>query len=191
MVYIVSVSDKLLTGKQINKTSAYFAEMLFKYNFKIAQQLIIPSTYDFKSLLKNKKSGDVYIFLTEKANVELNNALAEVSDCYVQENEAVKDFIYEYYRKRNCPLERDSENEWKLPEKARAILNPNNTTQGYIVDNRDTIYCVIPSSYSDALQMFNDVVLDYLTTTQKKKYKNYTFKTYGLSVQNLNSILLD
>lgn len=191
MVYIVSVSDKLLTGKQINKISAYFAEMLFKYNFKIAQQITTPSIYDFKNLLKQKKSGDIYIFLTEKANPELNKTLAEITECDVQENETVKDFVYEYYRKRNCPLERDSENEWMLPTKARAIVNPNNTTQGYILDNRDTIYCVVPSTYFDSLQMFNDVVLDYLSRTQKKKYKNYTFKTYGLSVQNLNSILLD
>ena len=131
MVYIISVSDKLLTGKQINKVSAYFAEMLFKYNFKISQQLIVPSVYEFKEILKNKKSGDIYIFLSEKTNLELNKTLAEISDCDIKENETVKDFIYEYYRKRNCPLERDSENEWKMPSKARAIINPNNTTQGY------------------------------------------------------------
>ena len=69
MVYIISVSDKLLTGKQINTISAYFAEMLFKYNFKIEKQIIVPFAYDFSNLLKNKKSGDVYIFLSEKGNL--------------------------------------------------------------------------------------------------------------------------
>ena len=191
MVHIISVSDKLLTGKQINTISAYFAEMLFKYNFKIANQIIVPSVYEFSSLLKQKKTGDIFIFLSEKGNLGLNQALANITDCDVVENENVKDSIYEYYRKRNCPLERDAENEWKLPSKARAIINPNNTTQGYIINNQDTIYCVLPTNYSDAVQMFNDVVLDYLIASQKKKYKNYTFKTFGLTVSNLNSILAD
>ena len=72
MVHIISVSDKLLTGKQINTISAYFAEMLFKYNFKIANQIIVPSVYEFSSLLKQKnldRCSDIfYTLYTSKYN---------------------------------------------------------------------------------------------------------------------------
>lgn len=189
MVDIILISDKILMGKQINKVSAYFAETLFKHNFRIGEHRIVSNIDNIEDLLEKKKAGDIFIFLVEKSNSQLNEKLGKICNSEIIDNPFIKNCIYEFYRKKNCPLEKESENEWKIPKNARAILNPNNITQGYILENKDVIYCVLPLNEQDARQMFGDVVLEYLLSNQKKKYKNFTLKTFGLSAENLKNLL--
>ena len=189
MVYIFTLSDKCLIGKQINNISAYFAETLFKHNYVIAEQKTTGSSQNISAQLENKKSGDICLVLVEKSNFALNSALAKIANCEIKDNEYIKNNIYEYYRKRNLILEKESENEWKIPEKARAIINPNNITQGYMLNIKDVLYFVLPLSELDSKQMFDNVVLDCILASSKKKYKNHTFKTFGISANSLQEIL--
>ena len=189
MINIYTISDKALMGKQINTLSAYLAECFFKNNLKIIKQNILSTAADLSFINEDFKDGNIYIFLVDKAHGELNQKLCDLTKSVIVENPYAKNSIQNYYKKINQPMEKDCELEWKLPSLARVIVNPNHTTQGYILDYKNSIYCILPNDYDDARQMFDDIVLEYILKDQKKKYKNYTFKTFGLTPNGILSIL--
>lgn len=191
MVYIYTISDKALMGKQVNILSSYIAQSFFKNNIKISKQCIISNTADFSFLSTEGIEKSVNIFLVEKTNELLNQKLCDLTKSVIIENPYAKNAIYEYYRKIGQPVEKNCENEWKLPSMARVIVNPKGTTQGYILSYGTTIYCILPNDYNDARQMFDDIVLDFVLKDQKKKYKNYTFKTFGLPQNSILSVIND
>lgn len=191
MVGIYTISDKALMGKKINVLSAYLSECFFKNNIKIDNQCILSANSDFSVCINNQQDTNVFIFLVDKANPNLNNYIANITESIVIENPYLKNTIYEYYRKIGQVVEKDSENEWKVSSLARAIINPNGITQGYLLTYKNKIYCVLPNNYDETRQIFDDVVLEYIVSNQKKKYKNYTFKTFGLTENGISQILTE
>ena len=182
MVYIYTISDKALMGKQVNILPAYLSESLFKNNLKIEQQTILSSGTDLKSKLNiSTNNGNIYFFLVEKACKQLNEYICELSNCTLLDNPYLKNALHEYYKKHNLVPSKDDENEWQIPSLARAVVNPNGFVQGYIVTYKNDIFCILPNNYNEAREMFDDVILDFILSNQKKKYRSYTFKTFGLS----------
>ena len=189
MVSIYTVSDKALMGKQINILSSYIAECFFKNNIKISKQCILSSVADFKTAINIDEDVKVYLFLVDKANLKLNEYICTKSNSVIIDNPYLKNAIYDYYRKLGQPVEKESENEWKVSSLARAIINSSGVTQGYLLNHNNIIYCVLPNLYEEARQMFDDVVLDFIVSNQKKKYKSYTFKTFGLTENVISTII--
>ena len=190
MVDIYTVSDKALMGKQINILSSYIAECFFKNNIKTSKQLIVSDADDFDKLLQQDNiSNSIKIFLVDKANPRLNQSICNVTNSVIIDNPYSKNAIFDYYRKIGQPVEKERENEWKISSLARAIINPVGVTQGYLLNFKNEIICVIPNNYEEARLMFDDVVLDYILSLQKKKYKSYTFKTFGLTENGIISII--
>ncbi len=182
MVSIYTISDKSLMGKELNILSSYLSESLFKNNFRIDKQCILSNNIDFNSQLNIAlKGNDIYIFLVDKASLALNQYIATLCDSTLIDNPYLKIALFDYNKKHNQVPTKDDENEWKIPSIARAVVNPRGSVQGYIVTYKSDIFCVLPNNYIDARDMFDDVVLDFILSNQKKKYKSYTFKTFGLS----------
>ena len=176
-------------GKQINLLSSYLAECFFKNNIKIDKQCILSSTANFSTMLNQNENDCVNIFLVDKSTNSLNQHICDLTKNVIVENPYAKNAIFEHYKKLSLPMEKDAENEWKMPSKARAIINPINTIQGYILKHNTTIYCVLPNIYDEARLMFDDVVLDFIISEQKKKYKSHTFKTFGLTKDLISKII--
>lgn len=191
MVNIYTISDKALMGKQINILSAYIAECFFKNNIKIDKQCILSSTADFSTLMQENCQDEINIFLVDKSCNSLNQCLCDITKSVIIENPYAKNAIFEYYKKLSMPMEKDVMDEWKMPSKARAIINPTNTIQGYILKHNTTIYCVLPNIYDEAKLMFDDVALSFILQEQKKKYKNFTFKSFGLTKEVILAIIND
>ena len=192
MVYIYTISDKALMGKQVNILPSYLSECLFKNNLRIGQQTIVSQANDSLAQLNiSLKGNDIYIFLVDRAYINLNEYISKLTNCTIIDNPYLKNALFDYYKKHNLVPTKDDENEWKVPSLARAIINPNGSVQGYIVSYKGDMFCVLPNNYNDARIMFDDAVLDFILNNQKKKYKSYTFKTFGLSengiIQTINS----
>lgn len=188
MVCIYTISDKVLMGKQINILPAYLSECFFKNNIKIQKQCILPTNTSFFDAV-DTKNDKIHIFLVDKANENLNNFIAEITNSVIIENPYLKNAVSDYYKKIGQVVEKETENEWKISSLARAIVNPYGTTQGYLLNFKNQIFCVLPNNYDAARQMFDDVVLEELKNSQKKMYKNYTFKTFGLTENGIKQIL--
>lgn len=189
MVNIYTISDNALMGKQINLLSSYLAECFFKNNIKIDKQCILSSTANFSNFLNQNETDCINIFLVDRATNSLNQCICDLTKNVIVENPYAKNAIFEHYKKLASPMEKDAKIEWEMPSKARAIINPINTTQGYILKHNTTTYCVLPNSYEEARLMFDDVVLDLILSEQKKKYKSYTFKTFGLTKDVISKII--
>lgn len=191
MVNIYTISDKALMGKQVNILSSYIAESFFKNNIKITKQCIFSSTADFSFLNNEDSEKSIYVFLVDKTNKNLNQTLCDITKSVIIDNPYAKNAIYEYYKIIGQPMEKSSEDEWKLPSLARVIVNTKNTTQGYMLNYKNTIYCVLPNSYDEAKTMFDDIVLENILKDQKKKFKHYTFKTFGLPKNTITTLISD
>ena len=110
MVYIYTISDKALMGKQVNILPAYLSESLFKNNLKIEQQTILSSGTDLKSKLNiSTNNGNIYFFLVEKACKQLNEYICELSNCTLLDNPYLKNALHEYYKKHNLVPSKDDE----------------------------------------------------------------------------------
>ncbi len=186
MVSIYTISDKALMGKQINLLSAYIAESFFKSNIKTDKQCVVGCTADFSKCIDE---NEIQIFLVDKSCNSLNQYICDLTRNVIIENPYAKNSIFEHYKKLNQPMEKGVENEWKMPSQAKAIINPMNTTQGYILEHNNTIYCVLPNIYDEARIMFDDVVLEYILKEQKKKYRSYTFKSFGLGIDFITKLI--
>ncbi len=188
MVSIYTISDKTLMGKKFSELPSYISECFFKNNIKIDLQSIVSTNANFNELLANSQSK-IFIFLVDKASTKLNECLANLSNAKIIENPYVKSAILDYYKNIGQLAEKECENEWNIPSLARAIINPNSTTQGYILEYKDKLFCVVPNNIYESRQIFNEVVLDYIISKQKKQYNSYTFKTFGLSESAITQII--
>lgn len=186
MVSIYTISDKALMGKQINLLSAYIAECFFKNNIKTDKQCVVGCTANFSKCVDE---NEIQLFLVDRSCNNLNQYICDLTRSVIIDNPYAKNSIFEHYKKLNQPMEKDVENEWKMPSQAQAIINPMNTTQGYILEHNNTIYCVLPNIYDEARVMFDDVVLDYILKEQKKKYRSYTFKSFGLGIDFITKLI--
>lgn len=191
MVNLYTISDKALMGKQMNILQSYIAENLFKNNLKISRQCVLSSTADFSFLKNLNNEPEIYIILVDKGNYELNQTLCDITKSVIVENPYLKNSIYDYFKKINTPMEKESEDEWKIPSKARAIINPNGVVQGYMLVCENKTFYVLPNNFDETSIMFDNVVLENILSNQKKKYKSHTFKTFGLTCNAINTILAE
>lgn len=189
MINLYTISDKALMGKQMNILQSYIAENLFKNNIKISRQCVLSSTADFSFLKNLNDEIEIYIMLVDKGNNQLNQTLCDITKSVIVENPYLKNSIYDYYKKINTPMEKECEEEWKIPSKARAIINPNGVVQGYMLVCGNKTFYVLPNNFDETSIMFDNVVLDNIIANQKKRYKNYTFKTFGLTCNAISTIL--
>lgn len=189
MSTIYTISDKALVGKQVNYLSAYICECFFKNNIKINTQSILPTNTDFNKLLSEKNNEDIIVFLVDKSQNKLNQALCDKTKSVMVCNPYLKNQITSFYKKMNAPVEKESENECVIPSLAKAVVNPNGIIQGYILDSEKTAYIVLPTNIYESRQMFDDVILDFVVSKQKKHIKSYVFKTFGLSENTIRNVI--
>lgn len=187
MIHIYTFCDKTLVGKKSNNSAKILCENLYKMNFKIEDVAVYCNNFDYASI--NFKNKDIYFLFMQKSNQTLNSYLANLSGCELKENETLRKVIEDYYNHNNLPLENKSELEWTIPENAICITNPNGKTQGYSIKIADATLFVLPNEVEEFKQIFNDCLLDYIERNFSQEYLSETYKTFGISEDNLYLIL--
>ncbi len=187
MVEIYTFCDKTLIGRRENLSSKFLCQNLYKMNFKIESVNIKPTNYDFESI--NFKNKNIYFLLMEKCSSVLNSCLAGLSGCELSENLELKKEVIKYYSELNLPVDSDASLEWVIPQKARPITNPNGKTQGYSIKMGETEIFVLPNEFLQLKKIFDDCLMDYLENNYSINYVSETYKTFGISEENLKKIL--
>lgn len=189
MVNIYTFCDKTLVGRCENLSAKFLCENLYKLNFKINSVNVLCNKYDYESL--NFKSKNIYFLLMQKSSPVLNGYLANLCGAETKENLTLKTTVTNYFKMLNIPLDNSASLEWIIPENAVAITNPNGKTQGYLVKMAETTIFVLPNEFNQFKKIFDDCILDYLEKNYSINYKSETFKTFGLTEENIRSILLN
>lgn len=187
MVNIITISDKILINKTKNTVSDYIAEILFRNNFKINSRIVLSCNDKLQNLSFQK--DEIYIFITQKQD-NLNNRLSEFFDSPLQVNDFIKNEITNYYKNINEPLNSDAIKSWQIPIDSRAIITSEAKEQGYLIDKNGIAIFVLPLN-NDTQGMFETSVLPYILEHKIQKFKSNTIKTFGLSEDNLKTILKD
>lgn len=189
MVHIYTFCDKTLIGKKQNLVSGFLCENLYKINFKIEEACVFCNKYDYQKI--NFKNKDMYFLLLQKSNSTLNSYLAELANCEVKENGILKKVVQDKYKYENIPIDVSAELDWCIPEKAIPITNPRGKTQGYILKLNETVIFVLPNDFEQFKLIYDDCLLDFIEKNYAINYKSETYKTFGLTEDNLQSILKD
>ena len=78
-----------------------------------------------------------------------------------------------------------------MPESARCITNEIGPMQGFLITKDSKLLIFMPQESEQLKQMFITSVLPFLLEQSKKLNNTYIFKTYGLTAQEMMSILKD
>ena len=187
MINTFCISDKALLGKKDLNLISYISQAFFKMNFKINKHTII-SSFDVENIEFNKQ--DTNVFLVDRANETLLNKICNVYEDKLLDNEYAKKSVLELYKKQNIPLEKQTEIEWKMPSKARAVINPNGITQGFVMQYKDCYLILLPLDYFQAREMLIESIIPLIKNSMEQN-KTAILKTFGLSETNIKSIIYD
>ncbi len=104
-------------------------------------------------------------------------------------NEYAKKYIDEYARTKNVPLQREDGSLAQLPNNARAIKNPFSAYQGCLIEKDGKIVFLLPLESNELYHIFFSSVLPYVLSTGKQKGKTYILRTFGIKLQELQTLL--
>lgn len=182
-INIFILSDNILMGKKACPN--IFEQTAVIKGFFVNSKYILPTYYpDLKKLLE-KYPKDLNLIVCEKSKARVNESLAELTEDVLKENKYLKEAVLDYYKQINVPEEKHSSSEYKVPSKARAIVNENSLYQGYMIKNNKSNYIVL--SLDNYKQMF-EVAIGEINNND---YKVTTFKTFGLMEENIKGLLGD
>lgn len=187
MINTFCISDKALLGKKDLSIISFISQLFFKQDYKLNEHKIISSN-NVEGLVFNKQ--DTNIFLIDKANEVLLNKICKEYDDTLVENSFAKKAVIDLYQKQNIPLEKQTEFEWMMPAKARAIINPQGVTQGFILQYKNEFLILLPIEYYQSREMLLDSVIPFIKENTKTN-KSAILKTFGLTEYNVKSIIYD
>lgn len=191
MVHIYTFCDKTLVGKIENLSSKFLCENLFKLGFRIDDQNIRCSSFDYSSLKFNKDKKNIYFLLMQKSNATLNSYLAEICECELVQNELLKQALIGFHKFTNVPMDASSELEWTVPSKCTPITNPNGKTQGYVIVYGECEIFVLPNNFLEFEKIYQDCLLGYIKGKYPCEYKSETYRTFGITEENIKLAIAD
>ncbi len=189
MVYIYTISDNVLFGKQQPLLANYICENLYKNNIIINSQMVLQQTANLLNYVAESKESDVVLFLVDRGFQNVANYIAEQTKCVVIDNAFAKNHIMQMHKNLSMIVEKTTEQFWQMPQGAKSIINPNGFMQGYMQFANLKNFIVLPNSFEEGKQMFESVVLDNLKNRAKSKIKSFIFKTFGITESALKDVL--
>ncbi len=195
-VSVLTVSNNELVASKRNDSLTLISSYLYKSGFEIDSTNIIKVDFEkiifsLETLLKDNDCLIItcdeqidYSFVTKKAIAKyLNQELVT--------NTFAKNSIMDYYHNVNIPPIKESNSYAFMPSGARCIVNPLGVMQGFLVEYEEKLLLFLPRQRHQLQNMFVSSVLPYLLDQSKKLNTTYIFKTYGLTGQEILSILKD
>lgn len=159
---IIVIGNETLSGRTLDKNTAYIAEKLCFHGIDLKEVRIVPDIeLMIISAAKELKTKYTYIFTTGGIGPTHDDitalAIAKLFDLPVKINDHAYREIEEFYQKRNQKLNEARIKMALLPENCQLILNPISSAPGFIVEN---IY-VLPGVPSIMQKMF-DLLLEQI-----------------------------
>ncbi len=164
-----------------NKTINFLLPKLYKKN-------IDANNIEFIS--KNKPdlhvfSGDGYdycIILADENVYEFaKQRLANFLDKRIVENQFAINYANSYSNKTGIKLSKLDKQHASMPESSRAIINTISFLFGFILNENNVTYFFLPNKLIELESMFNDSVIKYIDTEEKRKQYSESLKTFCLN----------
>lgn len=194
-VAILNISSSDIACNQVNDLGI-ISSQLYKNGFEVE------GVFNFSfspSLIKQAidqlvESVDCLILACESTVERCYSVKKIISDkfnCELVNNDFAKNNLEEVAKSKNVPLKREDYSYSQLPSIARCIKNPLGVFQGFLIEKTNKLLFFLPSSKMELHNMFFSSVLPYLLKKMDFSNLTYIFKVFGLTLNELNSLLKD
>jgi len=195
-VNILSISNNELIAQNKNYTIPLITSNLYKNGFDLVGNNLISSNYDnmIKDINLYLEQSDFLLCLVEnepEISFIVKKAICEIFNETLTINSYAKNNIKTYYEEKNIPIPKEISSYQHLPANARCITNTIGAFQGFLLNKNQKTIFFMPLHAEELSLMFFKSVLPYLIERSTNTSKTYVFKTFGLTKQELNSILKD
>lgn len=181
-VSIFFLSDNILMGKRA--CPFIVEEECKKKGLIIEKKVVYPSFCpNLDEVLKDNQK-QINIIVVEKEKARVSEAICKLTTDKIIENQSLKEAVSKFYKFRNIPMPKEVRQEWEIPSKARGIVC-DGEQQGYILKNVNSYYVVL------SLENFDFAIKSVLESLTDDDSKFITFKTFGLNINALNSLLFE
>lgn len=193
-ISILSISNNELVALNKNYTIPLITSNLYKNGFEFVGNNLVSSNYEnlVKSFELSLSQSDCVLCLVENEpdiSFVVKKAICEIFGEELGINTYAKNNIKSYYDAKNIPIPKEISSYQHMPLNARCITNTMGAFQGFLLNKNQKSIFFMPLHAEELKSMFFKSVLPYLIQKSTNTTKTYVFKTFGLSKQELNSIL--
>lgn len=191
---VYCLSDRLLLGKSNDKSLKYVSKSLFANGFHIDELKILPNntTENFDDITKFEGKQNLFVYLVESQNSysQILNKICSKFGINQTLSSIAKTVIQNRYVTKNIPMPRESEQCQYVPEGAYVVGNIYSDIQCVVLSMKNDIYLIM-SNGEQELETYLDKMLSFVLENQPSYKQSQTFKTFGLSEQNIRQVLSD
>ncbi|CUH92642.1 competence/damage-inducible protein A [Herbinix luporum] len=207
-VELISIGTELLLGNIINTNATYLSIQCAKLGFTLYHQITVgDNEVRLSDVIKTAQDRSDIIILTgglgPTSDDITKETLAKVVGRELVMDEHSKERILSYYKQlyaydtnKVLPkgLELITENNWKQALKIRdsiVIDNDNGTAPGYIVEDKNKIFILLPGPPGEMIPMFENHILPYLKKLQDKVFLSKMVKICGIGESKAETMIMD
>lgn len=192
-VELISVGTELLLGNIVNTNANYLSIKCAELGFSIYHQVTVGDNKDrlYEAIDVARDRADIIILtggLGPTADDISKETLASVLGRELIEDEHTKNRIISYFKSKI------TENNWKQALKIQdsvVIDNDNGTAPGYIVEDNNKIFILLPGPPGEMIPMFENSMLAYLQKLQDKVFVTKMVKTCGIGEARAETMIID
>lgn len=155
-----------------------------KKGLNVEKKVIYPSFYPELEKALKECEKQINIIVVEKEKARVSEAICNLTNDKIVENENLKKSVADFFKFRNIPMPREAKQEWEIPSCARGIVCDGDK-QGYILKSSNSYFVVL------SLENYDFAISSVIESLVSEEYKLITFKTFGLSLDSLNSLLFE
>lgn len=195
-ISILTISNSEVISTAPNSALCLVSSTLYKSGFNIVQNnhLSVDAAVIESSITQAYEHSDCVILAVQDQidyAYVAKKTIAKYFNDEVAPNTYAKNALSNYYKAQNVPLPKDALSHAHMPKSARAILNDLGPMQGFLTEAKGKLLFFMPLSEVELKDMFIKSVLPYLIENTKERSKTIIFKLFGLSQNEILSILKD
>jgi len=204
---LISVGTELLLGNIVNTNASYLSVQCAKLGFSLYHQVTVgDNEARLGDAIKTAIARSDIIILTGGLGPTTDDltkeTLAKVLGRELVMDEHSKEKILSYYHRiypdlnKNLPdgLAAITENNWKQALKIKdsiVIDNDNGTAPGYIVEDNNKIFILLPGPPAEMIPMFENGMIPYLKKFQDKVFLSRMVKICGIGESKAETMIMD
>lgn len=207
-VELISVGTEILMGNIVNTNANYLSVQCAKLGFSLYHQVAVGDNEGrLSEAIKTAAARSDIIILTgglgPTSDDITKETLAKVLGRELVMDEHSRERILSYFERRysgnsgkDLPegLAIITENNWKQALKIKdsiVIDNDNGTAPGYIVEDNNKIFLLLPGPPSEMIPVFEKGMLPYLKKYQKNVFLTRMVKLCGIGESKAETMILD
>lgn len=166
---IVSVGTELLLGQIVDTNAAYLAQALSGIGVVVYRRTTVGDNHGrlVAALREALADNDVIITiggLGPTMDDITRDALAEAMEDTLARDEAIAEWLRQFFERRGSPLLESNLRQALVPERGRALSNPHGTAPGLLFRNQGKLAIALPGPPNEFIPMVEEQVKPILVS---------------------------